>query len=143
MGMHWEGYNELGLLIPKEELTEFIEKYNQTHTGEHALESLADVQNFENMEGCRSNFQAIYLSEEEYSGISILPLYGGGWFPVYDEALVILSGKSDAAYNIFEHGFYDTPDELIDEMKDKVGDYLPSDFDYERWIGDISYALFA
>ena len=143
MGMHWEGYNELGLLIPQNELTGFIEKYNQTHSGEYALDSLADVENFETMEGCHAKFQAIYLSDEAYDGISILPLQGGGWHPVYNEALVILSGKSDAAHNIFEYGFYETPEELIEEMKEKVGDYLPPDFDYERWIGDISYALFA
>ena len=36
-----------------------------------------------------------------------------------------------------KEGFYSSKEELINEFRDKLGRYLPEDFDYETEIGDV------
>lgn len=140
MSSYWAGYEELGLLIPKDEVDGFITAYNKAHP-EDEIEDVYEISQ-ETLDGCRAKFTCLYLSED-MDGLTILPLNGGGWFREETESLLIYAGYSSAACQIFKNGFYKNKEELVKEFKNKVGDYLPEDFDYERYIGDVSYALFA
>lgn len=140
MSSYWAGYCKLGLLIPKDEVSGFIMAYNNAHP-EEEIECIYDIDN-ETINGCPNKFTCLYISEE-MDGLTILPLNGGGWFREETESLLVYADKCSAACRILKDGFYSSKDELVDEFKKKVGDYLPEDFDFEHYIGDVSYALFA
>lgn len=50
--------------------------------------------------------------------------------------------KSTLLQEIFK-GSYHSMDEIIDEFKEKLEDYLPKDFNWEAHIGFIQYAIYA
>ena len=139
--MHWEGYSEFGLLISGEALDHFIKKYNQAHPDNDELEDASEIEAYEKMDGCKRPFMSVYLGSD-FEGISLLPISGRGWFPE-SEGLLVLAEKTNSANQILKHGFYSSEEEICEEFRDKVGDYLPADFDYGRYIGDVTYALYA
>lgn len=140
MSNYWAGYEEFGLIIPKDTIPSFIEAYNKEHL-EEEIDELYDISQ-ETLPGCKDSFTALYL-DEDLSGLTILPVNGGGWFSESTGSLLIYADKTTSAWQIFKDGFYSSIDDVVDEFKAKVGDYLPKDFDYERYIGDVSYALWA
>ena len=144
MSMHWEGYGETGPLLTGENYKNFVDAYDKAHPDD-TFEDLTeeDSNPFLLYPDSDKTFGATTLDDDSFEGLSILPVSGGGWYPDYLPALLIYADKSSAAVQIFEHGFYSSADEMISEFKAKCGSYLPEDFDYERYIGDITYALFA
>lgn len=140
MSNYWAGYEEFGLIIPSDEVPSFVEAYNKAHPEEEIEDPI--FLNNETLPGCQCTFDVVYL-DSELSGLTILPINGGGWFNMETKSLFIYAGKNTSAYQLFEHGFYSSKEEVVDEFKQKVGDYLPKDFNYEHYIGDVSYASWA
>jgi hypothetical protein len=142
--MHWEGYSETGLLVAGNDYESFIEAYNSAHPDNTYEDLVEDNPNLRLLyPDSDETFGAAILDDYSFEGLSILPLSEGGWYPAELPALLIYADKSSAATQIFKHGFYSSADEMVEEFKAKCSSYLPEDFDYESFIGDITYALYA
>ena len=55
---------------------------------------------------------------------------------------IFFTDKSTLPQKIFK-GTYHSMDEIIDEFKEKLEDYLPKDFNWKAHIGFIQYAIYA
>lgn len=55
---------------------------------------------------------------------------------------IFFTDKSTLPQKIFK-GTYHSMDEIIDEFKEKLKDYLPKDFNWKAHIGFIQYAIYA
>lgn len=94
-------------------------------------------------------FDIIEISSDNCDGMFLIPYYNNGklnWEPN--------SGKSfhgKTVYVIFSDNQLDSPltflakpyesyDDFINEFKDKLANYLPSDFDWDAHVGSFSYS---
>lgn len=86
--------------------------------------------------------------EDEYSGgmfypISKLNNKEQTYTNVENNSVLIYSSKSTNPLNILSNKSYKSLDELIQDYKDTVGDYLPDDFDWDSHIGFFQCAVYA
>ncbi|MBQ6857620.1 MAG: hypothetical protein IJO13_11025 [Lachnospiraceae bacterium] len=56
---------------------------------------------------------------------------------------VVFSDKDMMSVESFEKKRYDSYEELVQEFKDKLQNYLPDDFEWDIHIGNFSYAAYA
>ena len=147
MSMHWEGYSELGLVLNGDDLDIFKENYLKKHkdlSDDEFEDMLCEREDFLYSDGSGRKFSTLYLTEDCIEGATLLPVTDqGGWWLQELPTVIILAANSNAAINVFRCGFYKNREELIEEMKEKVGGYLPDDFRYDSHTGDITYACFA
>lgn len=60
-----------------------------------------------------------------------------------DDTYILWSDKDMESPRVFERPAYSSYEEFVQEFKDKVGRYLPEDFDWNGHLGSMSYACFA
>lgn len=78
---------------------------------------------------------AIVCRDSEESGLTFHPLAGGSMEPSW--MLVIPSVHGPGPFE----GVY-TEESLVSEFRERIGEYLPEDFDYLGHIGMYSYCIF-
>ena len=159
MSMNTYGGMITGLVIKKEYIDDFMEKYIRLHP-EHFKEGLSHEEMKEEMEAdlcCNERF--IKSAASDKNDCFYAQLYDDD--PFYDTAsmyhmndindwhedlempfILVDAEKPLLTKNVLEGKFYKSKEELIHEFRDKLAKYLPKDFDYEGNIGDVEYAVF-
>lgn len=79
-----------------------------------------------------------------YPTVYFMPISGKLEYQTVDLPLICVpADKGCFAKAVFQGNFYQSREELLSEMRDKLRQYLPDDFDWEACIGDLDYALFS
>lgn len=65
------------------------------------------------------------------------------WDSENDRCYFLSSDKDMSGVNAFDEKPYASYQEFVQEFKDKVGAYLPDDFDWDEHLGNIYYAAYA
>ena len=143
-----------GLVIREREIGEFLKKYVECHPEDFESDILHEKMDavFESIQCERrikssSGDEEIYVQEYDedvfYDTASIYSLCDtNDWHePLKMPFLLVEADKFLLTKNVLEGKYYSSKEELILEFKDKVGRYLPEDFDYEGSIGDVEYAV--
>ena len=151
MSMYWSGYEVLGCVIMRENLEYFKEKYLQ-----YCIENTSDFNDMEREEQMELlnewivyndcyKLDVIYINEEQFEGVNMQPL-DNSWVEIYEgdmPFIIVAAEKQPYTRGILKNGFYANSNEIIAEFKDKIGKFLPPNFDFAANIGDVSYACFA
>ena len=166
MSMYYAGYEVFGLVLNEDDIEIFKENYIKKHPEDYDVydcEDDIDEAFYEQLTiertfvGC--NGKIFYTVDVDCTSISGM-CSGASFYPLFtnDENL-----KKDYKYinldgfrmtvvetffqcdpiQVFNGKFYKNSDEVINEMKDKLCDYLPEDFPYAKRIGIITYAAYA
>jgi len=155
MSMHTTGSSELGLIITGDNIDRFVSEYIRQNL-EEFKEIAAEDMMYEMYEyldcnesftscGRRENFCARTVGDDwYYPEIYFLSIADDSEYSLleYLPFIFVPADKGCIAKNILNGKFYGTKEELIEEFREKVGSYLPEDFDYESSIGDMDYAIF-
>ena len=90
-------------------------------------------------------FTAQIMNDDPYyPNVYFMPIARGLEYQTVDLPLICVpADKGSFAKAIFSGNFYKSREELLMEMRNKLGQYLPDSFDWEASIGDLDYALFA
>ena len=151
----WSGETIVGCVIDKGNMTHFIQKYLEMNPQDFADEEDKESAMWDALfcaEGFNcafdagkedgKQFYAQFLSDDTYDGCYLNTkndtkrLWGGDF-------ILVSADKWLTTRAIIEGGYYTSWEEIVEEFKNKLGAYLPSDFDYENSIGDVDYACFA
>ena len=85
-------------------------------------------------------------SDDQYSGGIIYPIKGlenNIFEDVAEDSYLLFSNKPAMSLEILSGRSYKTLDELVQDYKDTIGEYLPEDFDWESHIGFFQCAAYA
>lgn len=169
MSSNWYAESGTALILDEEETIEFCKKYLKEicerdmvkvpdaytaveELGEQALirskykHEQADSSSIEEVD--EKHFR-ISMYEDEMSGGIFYPFEcdercgEDDCFELYEGYYgIFFTDKSTLPQKIFK-GTYHSMDEIIDEFKEKLEDYLPKDFNWKAHIGFIQYAIYA
>lgn len=161
MSMFWSGDMILGCMIRGEDISYFKNKYIELNpdqfkviedtsvenlSREDALENLDDwIYCNEELTNGEKSFYAQYFTNDTFDGVFFQPANPDStdYYQVTETIIFVQADKWLSTRCIFKEGFYNSFDELKKEFKEKIGRYLPDDFDYDKNIGDLNYACFA
>lgn len=159
MSMYWSGNCISGLLLEGKDIDHFVKKYIEInpwefkHFAPHERESeMYDWLNCNEQfkyacDGGGNFFYAQMYSEDHFEGLYFLPAKRElevGQISLYNNPVVFIEAKKPLISKFILSGsYYGSYEEMEDEFREKLGAYLPTDFDYENAIGDLSYACYA
>ena len=153
MSMFWSGDMLLGCKIEKENIDFFLKSYIKKNPkefegldAEQAEDQMYDyLWCSEELGESDATFCARYFSDDTFEGIYFQPANpeNTDYYQVTNDLVFVSANKWLSTRCIFNEGFYNSFAELKEEFIEKIGDYLPKDFDYDNNIGDLSYACFA
>lgn len=166
MSMYYAGYEVFGMLLKEEDISFFKDRYIALNPTEFAKceddeekmdfidERLIcsdgligspstgniDVVNIDgtwngNCEG--AVFYPMFNAEK-----GIAERYNSKDFRGENTYIIVASIQCDPI-SVFRNRFYKDPEEVVAEMKNKVGNYLPKNFPYHERIGTVDYACYA
>ena len=155
MSMFWSGDIVMGLLLQDaDDIRYFKEAYVKQNPDEFDPENeLSDNVDClddhllccEDMTGVNGKPFRARLLDDSYEGLFFTSANENtkGCAQLYTPIIIICAERQPVTRGILKNGYYNSLDAIVMEMKNKVGGYLPDDFDYEYSIGDLAYALFA
>ena len=159
MSMYWSGDLLLGCVIKGDDIDYFKKKYVEMNPNEFAdmdKEEINDQldewlfcnESFYYADGDRSKmFNAQIYTEDNYEGLYFISACPGTDINEQLEwrkpVLFVQSEKALFSRGVLEGKFYPDYQILEDEFKEKIGTYLPPDFDWKKSIGDLGYACYA
>lgn len=126
-----------GLILASDELEAFIKKYCESDPevdAEYCIDAPYEFAEY---------FGASFICGDDADDICLEMLDGGDntGYSYMDNYLVLPSSLPIYTFaNLLTKGI--TVDMLIEDIKNKYGKYLPEDFNYPRYIGQISYITF-
>lgn len=159
MSMYWSGDMLLGCVIQGDDIDYFKKKYIELNPEEFENIEPEEVNSeidewlfcneaFNYADGDRSRtFNAQYYTEDNFEGlyfISACPTTNINEQLEWRQTVLFVGAeKSIYTRGVLKGEFYQSYQELEDEFKEKIGKYLPEDFDWKKSIGDFSFACFA
>lgn len=155
MSFNTYGGQTTGLVIRSEQIRPFIEKYIELNPDEFAKdismnekidtvdELLMCNEEFKNSSGEGGFYVQAYTDDNYYNTAAMYSLCDtNDWHESLDMPFVLVEAdKALLTKYVLEGKYYKNKEELVQEFKDKLGKYLPEDFDYESSIGDVEYAI--
>lgn len=167
MSSNWYAESGTALILDEKETIEFCKKYLKEICGRNMLkvpDAYTAVEELDTRTLIRSKYKkadpsSIEENDEKHFQISLYEddMSGGIFYPfecdercgeddcfeLYGDYYgIFFTDKSTLPQEIFK-GTYSSMDEIIDEFKEKLEDYLPEDFNWKTHIGFIQYAIYA
>lgn len=167
MSSNWYAESGTALILDEKETIEFCKKYLKEICGRNmvkVLDAYTAVEELDTRTLIRSKYKkadpsSIDENDEKHFQISLYEdeMSGGIFYPfecdercgeddcfeLYGDYYgIFFTDKSTLPQEIFK-GTYHSMDEIIDEFKEKLEDYLPEDFNWKAHIGFIQYAIYA
>ena len=169
MSSNWYAESGTALILDEKETIEFCKKYLKEICGRNMVkvpDAYTAVEELGEQALIRSKYKheqvdssSIEEVDEKHFRISMYKdeMSGGIFYPFEcdercgeDDCFELYEGyygifftdKSTLPQKIFK-GTYHSMDEIIDEFKEKLEDYLPKDFNWKAHIGFIQYAIYA
>lgn len=167
MSSNWYAESGTALILDEKETIEFCKKYLKEICGRDMLkvpDAYTAVEELDTRTLIRSKYKkadpsSIEENDEKHFQISLYEdeMSGGIFYPfecdercgeddcfeLYGDYYgIFFTDKSTLPQEIFK-GTYSSMDEIIDEFKEKLEDYLPEDFNWKTHIGFIQYAIYA
>lgn len=169
MSSNWYAESGTALILDEKETIEFCKKYLKEICGRNMVkvpDAYTAVEELGEQALIRSKYKheqvdssSIEEVDEKHFRISMYEdeMSGGIFYPfecdercgeddcfeLYGDYYgIFFTDKSTLLQEIFK-GSYHSMDEIIDEFKEKLEDYLPKDFNWEAHIGFIQYAIYA
>lgn len=154
---HWAGYYGQGMALTKKEFETFLENYKSGCTDEESLRQLKAVEKEEEwiedvkfMSESGKEHYVTYVDDGNTEGFRLIPYRMKGivnkdWEAAdmpQNNVYVFPSDKAVDGMTCFDEKVYGSYDEFVQEFKDKLGAYLPGDFDWDAHIGIYTYACF-
>lgn len=168
MSSYWAAYYGVALVLKEKEFCDFLEKYAEKHNleREDLDEKIEDdgVREYPFVKSANSEvFEITDILTDSCDGMYLIPFYNKGKKNTYftdqekkevnkdycalslrDKNLyAVFSDKDMMSVESFEKKRYDSYEELVQEFKDKLQNYLPDDFEWDIHIGNFSYAAYA
>ena len=165
MSSYWAGYHGTALVLKEEEYVAFLHKYAEVQKKNETdlMEEIDEIGlcEFEFTYGTdpSKRFFITELLTDENDGMYLYPYMNDGHPNICNEEqdwsakaynlrsynlYVMFSDKAlDSPKAFFGKPIYSSYEELSNEFKNKIGAYLPADFDWDSHIGSLSYAAFA
>lgn len=161
MSMYWAGYEVLGMVLYKEDIEYFKEKYIKKHQNEFECKTKEEM--METMDECLDCSEVfngcngddiffIHINDDYCEGALFYQMFNNNG-KLREKYKYINCGGNDiyvleAFYgchpiNVFGGNFYKEAEDIIIEMKSRMIDYLPEDFPYAERIGTVTYAAYA
>ena len=166
MSSNWYAESGTALILDEKETIEFCKKYLKEICGRNMLkvpDAYTAVEELDTRTLIRSMYKkadpsSIEENDEKHFQISLYEddMSGGIFYPfecdercgeddcfeLYGDYYgIFFTDKSTLPQEIFK-GTYSSMDEIIDEFKEKLEDYLPEDFNWKTHIGFIQYAIY-
>lgn len=162
MSSYWAAYYGDGLVLKSNEFDAFLDAYAKDKGKENLDKEIEEEELREYPFKCSNGdgeFYVVDITDDDTDGSYFIPFMyegklntskyqgGNGVFgismrsetPLY----VIFSDKQLGGPESFEKRPYNSYDEFVQEFKDKIGSYLPDNFDWDSHLGNFSYAQYA
>ena len=159
MSMYWSGDMLLGCIIQGDDIDYFKREYIKLNPEEFENvepEVIEDQLNewltcneaFNYADGdLKKTFSAQLYTEDNYEGLYFISACPGTNINEQLEwrkpVIFVSAEKSIYSRGVLNGNFYHSYQELEDEFKEKIGKYLPKDFEWKSAIGDLSFVCFS
>lgn len=162
MSMWWAGYHGTAFVMNEGEFNKVTNAYQAANELGEDWDPFEDDNDFCFKNGSEKNIVVTRISNDCCDGMRLIPFLNENGKPnIYipgknerhpKQVVEVLSFRGDDCYVVFTdrdtcgpsmfQNPYKSYEEIKEEFREKLGEYFPSDFDWDSHIGDFSYACY-
>lgn len=171
MSSYWAGYSGTGLVLTVPEFNKMLKQYKEKNPDQSEIIDTAIENGDLNetgfiMSATDKTFTVFELSDDDVAGVTFFPFYrsdgrenvtekkeDGKWeylesnYPIWDlnedRCYFLFSDKDMNSVKAFDEKPYASYQDFVQEFKNKIGGYLPENFDWDAHLGNLTYAAYA
>ena len=144
--MFWQGYYGDACVLSENEFDAFLKEYaKQKQIDLNKLIDKIDEDGVDNytFKSDAGGFSFISVSGDSCEGMELISLVEEGESRYCENSIVLFAKHDRLSGKAFKNPPYPSYEDLVNEFKDFLQEYLPNGFDWNNHVGVFRYACFA